>query len=85
MNIFFAAVEAVAHVDADGTVYVPRSALRDQLYGTRNFAGLTGNLSCDANGDCATGEALAVFQITQAMIDGTEDLVASTPVWQPGQ
>ncbi len=83
MNIFFAAVEAVAHVAADGTVYIPRQALRDYLYSLSGFEGLTGNLSCDANGDCATGEALAVFQITQGMIDGGEDLLASVPAWQP--
>lgn len=83
LNIFFAAIEQVAVVDADGTVHIPRQALRDAIYATDGFAGLTGNLSCDDNGDCATGEALAVYQITQAMVDGTEDLVASTPVWQP--
>jgi len=83
MNIFFAAVEAVAVVEADGTVYIPRQALRDAVYATTGFAGLTGSLACDANGDCATGEALAVYQISQAMVDGAEDLVASIPVWQP--
>jgi branched-chain amino acid transport system substrate-binding protein len=83
MNIFFAAVESVAVVDADGTVHIGRQALRDALYATKDFPGLTGNLTCDANGDCATGEALAVYQISQAMVDGTEDLVASTPIWQP--
>ena len=63
-------------------VAVPQ-ALRDALYGTSGFAGLTGNLSCDENGDCATGEALAVFQVTQCMIDGSEDILASTPAWTP--
>ena len=83
MNIFFAAITAVAKVGADGTLSIPRQALRDAMYATKNFAGLTGSLSCDANGDCATGEALAVYQITAAMVADTEDLVASIPVWQP--
>jgi len=83
INMFFAAIEQVAVVDADGTVHIGRQALRDALYATKDFAGLTGNLACDENGDCATGEALAVYQISQAMVDGSEDLVASTPVWQP--
>lgn len=69
-NIFFQAIEAVAVVDADGTVHVGRQALRDYLYSLTDFPGLTGNLACDANGDCATGEALGVFQITQAEVDG---------------
>ena len=85
MNIFFAAIESVAVVDADGTVHIPRGALRDAVYATKDFSGLTGKLSCDANGDCATGEALAIYQISQAMIDGSENLTVSTPVWQPGQ
>ena len=83
INMFLTAIEQVAVVDADGTVHIGRQALRDALYGTTDFAGLTGNLSCDENGDCATGEALAVFQVTQGMIDGGEDLLASTPVWTP--
>jgi len=85
MNLIFAAVEKAAHVDADGIVHIPRQSLRDALYKTKNFVGLTGNLSCDENGDCATGEALAIYQISQAMINGTEDLVASTPIWQPSR
>ncbi len=69
-NIFFQAIEAVAVVDADGTVHVPRQALRDYLYALRDFPGITGNLSCTANGDCATGEALGVYQITDAEVTG---------------
>ena len=69
-NIFFQAIEAVATVDADGTVHIPRQALRDYLYTLRDFPGLTGDLSCDVNGDCATGEALGVYELTQAEVDG---------------
>jgi branched-chain amino acid transport system substrate-binding protein len=85
MNMILAAITKVAVVDADGTVHIGRQALRDALYGTSGFAGLTGSLTCDANGDCATGEALAVFQISQANVDGTADLLTNTPFWQPGQ
>jgi len=69
-NMLFQAIEAVATVDADGAVHVPRQALRDYLYNLRDFPGLTGNLSCDVNGDCATGEALGVFQLTDAEVTG---------------
>jgi branched-chain amino acid transport system substrate-binding protein len=91
MNMILAAIQTVAVVDADGTVHIGRQALRDALYGTTAFPGLTGSLTCDANGDCATGEALAVFQVSQANIDfvGTAgepgDLLVNTPFWQPGQ
>ena len=78
-NIIFTAVEKVAVVDADGTVHIPRQALRDAMYGTKGFPGLTGNLTCNQYGDCATGEALAVFQI--------KDLTSWPPpvFWQPGK
>jgi len=85
MNMILWGIEQVAVVDADGTVHIPRQALRDALYGITGFAGLTGVLSCDANGDCATGEALAVYQITQENVDGSADLLTNTPYWTLGQ
>ncbi|MCJ7724556.1 MAG: branched-chain amino acid ABC transporter substrate-binding protein, partial [Anaerolineales bacterium] len=48
-----AAIEAVAVVDADGTLHIGRQALRDAMYATKDFSGLTGVLTCDATGDCA--------------------------------
>lgn len=48
-----AAIENVALVDPDGTIQIGRQALRDAMYSTVNFAGLTGNLTCSATGDCA--------------------------------
>lgn len=82
-QIILAALEKVAVVDADGTIHIGRQALRDAMYTTENFDGLTGTLTCDENGDCATGEALAVFQVTEAHIAGTENLVTSAPIWTP--
>lgn len=81
-NLLFAAMEKVAVVDADGTVHIGRQALRDAMYATKDFNGLTGRLTCDANGDCATGEALGVFKITEAEVNG-----AWPPLvfWQPGK
>jgi branched-chain amino acid transport system substrate-binding protein len=52
-NMIKAGIEAVAVVDADGTVHIGRQALRDALYGTKEFKGLTGVLTCGATGDCA--------------------------------
>jgi branched-chain amino acid transport system substrate-binding protein len=39
--------------DADGTLHVGRQALRDAIFATSNFSGLTGNLTCTPTGDCA--------------------------------
>jgi branched-chain amino acid transport system substrate-binding protein len=52
-NILFGAIEEVAVVGDDGTLLIPRSALRDAVASTANFSGITGTLTCDEFGDCA--------------------------------
>ena len=64
-NILFAALEQVAVVEADGTVYVPKQALRDAIYATKDFNGITGTLSCSASGDCGA-PVIAVYQVVNA-------------------
>jgi branched-chain amino acid transport system substrate-binding protein len=59
-NIIFKAIEAVALKGSDGTLYIPRTALRDWARGLKNYPGLTGTLTCDPNGDCgATDVSIA--------------------------
>jgi len=72
--VIFAAVEKVAKKDAAGDTYVGRKALRDALYATKNFKGLTGTLTCDKYGDCADPK-IAVYQ--------TES--ADPAKWDPGK
>jgi branched-chain amino acid transport system substrate-binding protein len=59
--MIFAAIEQVAVQEADGTLHIGRQALRDALYATTNFQGLTGNLTCSATGDCADPN-IAVYE-----------------------
>ena len=51
-NMIFACVEEVG-VDDGGALYVGRQALRDCLYATSGFSGITGTLTCNEFGDCA--------------------------------
>jgi len=44
---------------ADGTLHIGRQALRDALYATSGYQGLTGSLTCDEYGDCG----VARFQV----------------------
>jgi branched-chain amino acid transport system substrate-binding protein len=75
-NILLGAIESVATVDEDGTLHIGRQALRDAITAT-SMTGLSGKVDCGdkefavgtAHGDCATGEALGVFEITSAEID----------------
>jgi branched-chain amino acid transport system substrate-binding protein len=52
-NMIFNAIEKVYLTDSSGNIYIPRTALRDAFFATKGYAGITGTLTCDANGDCA--------------------------------
>jgi branched-chain amino acid transport system substrate-binding protein len=52
-SMLLAAIESVAVQDPDGTLHVGRQALRDAMYSTHDFSGITGMLSCNSVGDCA--------------------------------
>lgn len=51
-NLLFDAIQRVAVQDKDGTLHIGRRALRDALYATAGYPGLTGSLTCDQYGDC---------------------------------
>jgi branched-chain amino acid transport system substrate-binding protein len=70
-NMIFAAIEAVAVENADGSLTIGRQALRDALYAIENFQGLTGNITCDENGDCADPK-IAVYEVTAENIANGE-------------
>jgi branched-chain amino acid transport system substrate-binding protein len=72
-GMIFAAIEKVAVQDADGTLHVGRKALRDALFATKDFTGLTGNLTCSEYGDCADPK-IAVY----------ECMNADSATWNPG-
>jgi branched-chain amino acid transport system substrate-binding protein len=59
--ILFAAIDKVA-VRKGSTLYIPRQALRDALYHTNNFPGLSGTLTCSPLGDCAAPN-IVIYQL----------------------
>jgi branched-chain amino acid transport system substrate-binding protein len=66
----FTAIENIGQ-DQDGTLVIDLQALRDELHAIE-YAGLTGNLSCDEFGDCASVEGIDILQNT----DDTADIGA---------
>lgn len=52
-DLLFHAIEKVAINENDGTLHIGRKALREQLYHTSHFKGVTGTLSCNQFGDCS--------------------------------
>jgi branched-chain amino acid transport system substrate-binding protein len=77
-NILFAAIEKVAVTASDGTVYIPKKALRDAIYATKDFKGITGTLSCSASGDCGA-PIIALYQVTADNIANSS--IPDTPFW----
>lgn len=71
------AISAVAQADADGNLLIGLQAIRDELNAVAGFDGITGSLTCNETGDCATGEALAVYMIEDF------DTWPPTVVYQP--
>jgi branched-chain amino acid transport system substrate-binding protein len=80
-NILFNAIEEVA-VTVDGTLYVPKGALREAIYATENHEGLTGTLSCSEFGDCSA-PVIAMYQITAREVGG--EWPPEAPIWSPEQ
>lgn len=52
-GLLFESIEKAAVKEADGTVHIGRSKLREVLYATQGYQGATGTLTCDEFGDCA--------------------------------
>jgi branched-chain amino acid transport system substrate-binding protein len=65
-NIIADAVEEVGLTDADGTLWIPRTALNEYIRGLTDYAGLTGTLTCDEFGDCGS-EEVSVAQLVDGV------------------
>jgi len=50
--LLLSAIDAVAQELDDGSLFIDRQKLRDELTSTEGFGGITGTLSCDDFGDC---------------------------------
>lgn len=83
-SMLFAAIEKVAVQGADGTLYVPKGALRDALFATKDFPGLTGTLTCTPTGDCGA-PVMAVYQITAREVGPPIVWPPEAPIWRQGQ
>ncbi len=83
-NIVLEAIETVAVQEEDGTLHIGRQALREALYATSGFQGLTGSLTCDEFGDCGAARFKVVRLDDPAA--GIEGLAANVVyTYTPGQ
>jgi branched-chain amino acid transport system substrate-binding protein len=73
-NMLFQAIEDVALEDASGTTWIPRGGLRERLFATTDFQGLTGTLSCSPTGDCGA-PVIGVYELTAG------GALPTAPIW----
>jgi branched-chain amino acid transport system substrate-binding protein len=55
------AIDRVAIEGPDGRLHIPRGALAEALFATRDYPGVTGRLTCSPTGDCAAAR-IAVYE-----------------------
>jgi branched-chain amino acid transport system substrate-binding protein len=72
-NILFDAIEAVAVDDGSGNLTIPRTALKDALFATSGYEGITGTITCTPLGDCATDVTIGIFEYPNWPVEGGED------------
>jgi len=59
--LLFKAIDETAIDAGGGALLIPKKAMLDALYATSNYEGLTGNLTCSPDGDCAA-PVIAVYE-----------------------
>ena len=78
--IILKAIDKVAVAGSDGSLTIDRMKLRDAMYATKNYTGMTGTLSCDQYGDCADPR-IAVYETNINNIKKGE--MPTIPFWKP--
>lgn len=84
-NLLLKAISIVAVQEEGGTLRVDPLAVREALYKTANFPGLTGSLSCSPLGDCAGIVGGRVYKYTSSDPDTFHPGPASSLSSNPSQ
>jgi branched-chain amino acid transport system substrate-binding protein len=69
LNILAEALKR-AGKDDGGTLTIPRTKLKDEVYKTSDYKGLSGTITCTPSGDCATSASIAVYKVPDWPIEG---------------
>jgi branched-chain amino acid transport system substrate-binding protein len=72
-NILFDAIEATAVDDGSGNLTISRTALKDALFATSDYQGVTGTITCTPLGDCATDVSIGVYEYDHWPVEGGAD------------
>jgi branched-chain amino acid transport system substrate-binding protein len=77
--IVLKAIDKVAKEGADGSLSIDRMELNAAMHATKDYKGLTGNITCDKQGDCADPK-IAVYQVQKENVKKAE--MPTEPVWK---
>ena len=69
-NVLFDAIEQVAVQNDDGSLSISRTALRDEVFATSGYEGLSGIITCTELGDCATDVVIGIFEGPNWPVEG---------------
>ncbi len=67
-NLMFAAIEAAAVENEDGSLDIDLGKVRENVFATADFEGVTGTLTCDEYGQCGVN-AVSVYLVSQEDFD----------------
>lgn len=70
VDILAKAIESVAIKNSDGSLSIPRQALRDAIQSTTDFPGIVTNYTCSSTGDCAANVVIGVYKAPNLPIEG---------------
>jgi branched-chain amino acid transport system substrate-binding protein len=70
-NMVFDAIEEVSLEGEGGSLLIPKTALKDALFATEGYEGITGSLTCNENGDCQPEATMAVYQVKSGDIENS--------------
>lgn len=69
-DILLNVIQNTAQLLPDGTLIIGRQALRDAVANINSYEGISGSITCNQWGDCATGEALAMYRLIDEQVRG---------------
>jgi branched-chain amino acid transport system substrate-binding protein len=81
-NLLKVAIEKVAIKGTDGSLKIPRTALRDALLQVKDYEGITGPLTCIDSGDCQSQLAVNIGVYQSPNAPTNEAATSKDPIFQ---
>ena len=78
LHVVFGLGHKKVHAVRGVSLSIPKGALRQAIFATKDHPGLTGVLSCSPTGDCGA-PLIAVYQLTAREVGG--EWPPEAPIW----